>query len=397
MRRYISILNYILIITALAAISFGCSTANQDSPLSFVDASGNHPDGWLSAHRGYAQPDGSPCMDCHGDDLAGGITSVSCSTDSYNGQSCHAGGPAFHPAEWVSTHREFAQPDGTLCMECHGDDLLGGTSGVSCSTDSFNGQSCHGSGPAFHPADWLDSSLTGNAWHGDAYDYGFRINGSICADCHGTIIGVTWPDLPDPSDCVECHFTSTGGMYPIGSDWTHGAASHSSFLNSPEEPVCVACHEVNISFGNLGNLDSCHNCHEVATHDVEYLDHDADADDSGKFDSLCSSCHAITGTSPNTGAPLCISCHTDGSPYTQTNCTSCHGNPPNIDDEHGEHSGEATCDECHQGAGSGSGLNHFYDDELDLEFTAATDMVFNGSSCTGTCHEKEHENENWLK
>ena len=151
------------------------------------------------------------------------------------------------------------------------------------------------------------------------------------------------------------------------------------------------CHDVNISFDNQ---PSCHNCHDLPTHDVEYLDHNVVVPDSGDFNTLCSTCHAISGTSPNAGAPECVVCHTAGSPYTQTNCTSCHGNPPNTG-EHGEHSGEATCDECHQGAGSGSGLNHFYDNELDQEFTAATDMVFNGSSCTGTCHGEEHTNETW--
>jgi len=332
MRRYITILKQATLILALAALISGCSTANQDSPLSLVNAAGNHPDGWITAHGTYAEPDGSFCMDCHGDDLSGGITGVSCSSDAVG---------------------------------------------------------CHSGGPAFHPADWLDSSLTGNAWHGDAYDNGYLINDLNCFVCHDTIIGITWPD---PSDCVVCHFTSTGGRYPIVSGWAHASTLHSSFAGSPEESVCVACHDVNISFGNQ---PSCHNCHDLPTHDVEYLDHDLDVPDSSDFTTLCSTCHAVTGTSPNTGAPICVTCHTVGSPYTQTNCTSCHGNPPNIDDEHGEHIGEATCDECHQGAGSGSGLNHYYDNELDLEFTAATDMVFNGSSCTGTCHEKEHENENW--
>jgi hypothetical protein len=339
MRRYISILKYILIITALAAISFGCSsTVNPESPLSLVDASGNHPDGWIVAHGQYAAPDGSLCMDCHGDDLAGGITGVSCSSDAVG---------------------------------------------------------CHSGGPAFHPADWLDSSLTGNAWHGDAYDNGFQINGSICADCHGTIIGITWPDLPDPSDCVECHFTSTGGRYPIDSGWAHATTEHSSFAGSAEETVCVACHDVNISFGNQ---DSCHNCHDLPTHDVEYLDHDLDVPDSSDFTTLCSTCHAITGTSPNAGAPECVTCHTVGSPYTQTNCTSCHGNPPNTG-EHNKHENEgASCDDCHQGAGSGSGLNHFYDIEVDIDFSEPG-FTYISDQCTGTCHigsePEDHDNEDW--
>ncbi|MCK5351866.1 hypothetical protein KAJ77_04775, partial [bacterium] len=62
MRRFSITLIMIMLILVLATMISSCSTANQDSPLSLVDASGNHPDGWLSAHRGYAQPDGSLCM-----------------------------------------------------------------------------------------------------------------------------------------------------------------------------------------------------------------------------------------------------------------------------------------------------------------------------------------------
>jgi len=331
MNRSRNVLFQIILIAAMAALFYSCSTTNQDSPLSFVDASGNHPGGWIAAHGSYAEPDGSLCMDCHGDDLAGGITGVSCSSDAVG---------------------------------------------------------CHSGGPAFHPADWLDSSLTGNAWHGDAYTNGFLVNGiNDCVDCHEP------PALDDPAEgkCIICHFTLSGNKSPGG--WAHASTLHSSFAGSPEESVCVACHEINISFGNQ---PSCHNCHDnPVAHEVEYLDHNTDVPDSGNFTSQCSTCHAISGTSPNASAPLCVSCHTESSPYSGANCTSCHGNPPNTG-EHGEHSGETTCDECHQGAGSGSGLNHFYDEELDQDFiTAITDMVFNGTSCSGTCHGKEHESENW--
>ena len=371
----------------ITALLSSCSTVNEDSPLRFIDPSGNHPDGWVETHRQYAQPDGSPCMDCHGDDLAGGISGVSCSTDSFGGQSCHASGPAFHPADWVSTHSEFARPDGTPCFECHGVDLLGGISGVSCSSDSFNGQSCHGNGPAFHPTDWLDSSLTGNDWHGDAYDNFFQINGLECADCHDT--ATTWPG---DGDCVVCHFSPTGARSPGG--WAHAdtGTAHAAFAGSPEQAVCVVCHDVNISFGNQ---ESCHNCHGVAPHDVEYLDHDLDVPDQSGFDTQCSSCHAITGISPDTGAPECDACHINGSPYTQTNCGSCHGNPPGSG-EHGEHI-SASCDECHLNAGSGTGLNHFYDGEVDVQFIQSVTYV--GGECSGTCHigseSDDHNNRNW--
>jgi len=330
MRRYPRILKHIFISIIVAAAIVSCSTVNPDSPLSFVDPSGNHPDGWITAHGSFSAPDGTPCMDCHGDDLAGGI------------------------------------------------------SGVSCSSDAVG---CHTGGPAFHPEDWLDSSLTGNDWHGDAYDNGFQVNGLDCWECHEP------PDLDDPDGgkCIICHFTLGGGRSPGG--WTH-AEDHSAWAGSPEESVCVNCHEVNISFGNQ---PTCHNCHDIVVHDVEYLDHDQDVPDPGDFTSQCSFCHAITGTSPNSGAPLCISCHTESSPYSGANCTSCHGNPPTSGGgagEHGEHIGEAGCDDCHQGAGSGSGLNHFYDNEVDIEFSVSG-FTYIGGKCNGKCHGETHNNDGW--
>ncbi|MDF1525094.1 MAG: hypothetical protein RRA15_02900 [bacterium] len=378
-------LKYIFVCLIFAVAVANCSTANQDSPLSLINADGKHPGGWVSTHRGYALPDGSLCMDCHGDDLAGGISGVSCSSDMYNGQSCHASGPAFHPADWVTTHGAYAAPDGSPCMECHGDDLAGGTSGVSCSTDSFNGQSCHAGGPAFHPEDWLNKSAPGYTFHGNAYSDGIKVNGLDCVDCHDPL-GVIFPDA---GKCIICHFDRGGKKAPDG--WSHTIPydNHGDFFGSPEAPVCIACHEVSFRFGHLTE-DNCHNCHAVPTHDVEYLDHDLVVPTSGDFTTLCSTCHAISGTSPNEGAPECVTCHELGSPYTRTSCRSCHGNPPDTG-RHNKHENEGiNCEECHQGAGSGSGLNHFYDSVADVAFPTAINITYNGSSCTGDCHGTGH-------
>jgi hypothetical protein len=273
-------------------------------------------------------------------------------------------------------------------MDCHGDDLAGGISGVSCSSDAVG---CHSGGPAFHPADWLDKSLTGNAWHGDAYTNGFLVNGiNDCVDCHEP------PALDDPAGgkCIICHFTLSGGRSPGG--WAHAdtGTGHSSYAGSPEQSVCVACHDVNISFGNQ---DSCHNCHDVVIHAVPNLGHELSVPTSSQFTTQCSSCHSISGTSPNPGAPLCISCHKVGSPYIQTNCTSCHDDPPDTG-KHDKHENEgASCDDCHLNAGSGTGLNHFYDGEVDVEFLQS--VTYSGGECNGTCHigseSKDHDNKNW--
>lgn len=324
-----NLISLMLMMVLPAAVLSGCSTANQDSPVSLVDASGNHPGGWITAHGVYAAPDGSLCMDCHGDDLAGGI------------------------------------------------------SGVSCSSDAVG---CHSGGPAFHPADWLDKSATGNTWHAGAYQSGFQIGGLDCVDCHDPL-GSSYPD--DAGKCTTCHFTIAGARSPGG--WTHPPPyddNHGDFAGSPSvTAICLACHEVNYRFGNGPAGHGCESCH-----DVPYLDHNLAVPASGDFTARCSSCHTMDDP-PVTSKQDCTFCHVAGSPYIQTNCTSCHGRPPNTG-EHGEHSGEASCSECHLGAGSGSGLNHYYNDQVDVVFSASG-FTYSSGRCTGTCHGEVHDNENW--
>jgi predicted CxxxxCH...CXXCH cytochrome family protein len=91
------------------------------------------------------------------------------------------------------------------------------------------------------------------------------------------------------------------------------------------------------------------------------------------FPANCGSCHAVTGTSPVSGAPLCTTCHAAGSPLTALNCTSCHASPPNggtgaayanIAGAHATHitlngtGTPVTCNTCHNGLGSNT-LNHY--------------------------------------
>jgi hypothetical protein len=224
-----------LILIAAALLIASCSSVNPDSPFSFVDPSGNHPEGWYTGHGSFAAPDGAPCVPCHGDDLSGGVT------------------------------------------------------GVSCSSGSYNGQGCHTDGPAFHPADWLNKTATGSTWHADSYQDNIPINGNFCVDCH------TPPALDDPvsGKCLECHFSVGGMKAPAG--WAHGASGHQAYAGSPEEPVCVACHEINSSFGQE---PFCHNCHE--THP------DADWD--------TRALHGVAAKrppGPMAGFAVCAQCHGD--------------------------------------------------------------------------------------
>jgi len=93
------------------------------------------------------------------------------------------------------------------------------------------------------------------------------------------------------------------------------------------------------------------------------------------FPANCGTCHAVTGTSPVSAAPLCTTCHVAASPLTSLNCTSCHASPPsggapagaaypNVPGAHATHIAlnsagtPIACDTCHNGLGGGT-LNHY--------------------------------------
>ena len=261
-----------LILAAVAA--FGCSKATTTGGL--VDANGNHPAGFVTAHPSFAAPDGSACTECHGSDFRGGIVKVSCFSASRNGAACHATGPAFHPANWVDTK----------------------TRGTS-------------------------------AWHGGAYLGDVRINGLQCSGCH--TLGTD--GTPGTGKCVECHFTYTAApvrRIPVGNPTVHNwtsfqTAGHSdpAFANDPVvNAVCIACHETNIRFANPPQ--ECHNCHGAAPafHPAGWsapTQHGEAAKDA---------------PSANRGFPFCQTCHVAlfagiGSAPSCINNAACHGNSNN--------------------------------------------------------------------
>ncbi len=129
-------LGVLLVVASIVAV--GCGTSNSQSPFD-ADAQ-KHPAGWLPAgHMTAAQADIAACEECHGSDLMGGISKVSCTT-------CHLGGPAdvhlasYNNYDWSQAgHGQYVVFSGngaTACRNvyCHGNDLKGvANSGPSCS------------------------------------------------------------------------------------------------------------------------------------------------------------------------------------------------------------------------------------------------------------------------
>jgi hypothetical protein len=122
--------------------AWGCGDANPEA--SFDTDEGVHGGGWLPAgHAGQAEININSCKSCHGDDLLGGISLVSCT-------SCHLGGT-------MAVHLETV--DGVPWLE--GLSAGHGLYVVANGINSCRNTSCHG------------TNLEGVAQSGPA-----------CAECH---------------------------------------------------------------------------------------------------------------------------------------------------------------------------------------------------------------------
>lgn len=268
----------------------GCSDAKQSGQ--FNPDTGRHGTGWLPLSHAQAvsagtttNPSSVSCAECHGSDLKGGISNVSCT-------SCHLGGPfAAHPAAWtiaVLDHGPTVSQNGTPpCANryCHGPALTGVVdSGPSCST-------CHSM--PFDPAT------------------------IVCGSCH--------------------HIPPTGSIFP------DIAGKHAQHMALGAYITCITCHQG--SDGASGTVLHFNRVVEVAF-DPAYIAKSGGTPTFGGLSAACSniSCHGGQVT-PNwvTGAldvnVQCSSCHAYGttqynSYYTGQHflhviekgvaCTACH-------------------------------------------------------------------------
>jgi hypothetical protein len=124
----------------LAGILLFTACGTPNSQASFDADTQKHTEGWLPAgHATAARESTNSCAQCHGSDLAGGVSNVSCTK-------CHIGGTtSVHPATWAGTaiqrnHGPYVVANSSSScknVSCHGSTLKGVTdSGPSCS-------SCH--------------------------------------------------------------------------------------------------------------------------------------------------------------------------------------------------------------------------------------------------------------
>jgi hypothetical protein len=340
----------ILVYFLICASLLGCSTAS-DTAVSVLDASGRHPAGWVATGGGnhpavyLAAP--ATCKECHGADLTGGISAVSCFSANRSGMTCHAQGPVGHPVGWSapSAHGVHAKAvasgtDGMkFCSACHGADYRGsGTNQKDCLR-------CHTTAP--HPAKpWFGGAMTHKTTD--------PTNAPACAVCHTNRLNLSptgAATLPataviGTTGCFNntlCH-----GQLGHPADWSapasHGSAAKAAPGTTQGLNYCTQCHGSN--FVN-GTGTSCKTCHTSAPHPAAPW--------------RGTTASGTTHTTTDQGnAPVCGRCHAGGARLatpgalvpnaTCFNNTLCHGAAtahafPNPGSAH--KSSTTGCSSCH--------------------------------------------------
>jgi len=391
-----------LLLLAAAVFAAGCTTSNTSGgggqPVNHLEPSGNSVAGWVvptggSLHAGAATNEyisgesPSSCSSCHGSDLSGGISKVSCFG---NTAGCHHG----TIPGWVATP-PAAQPHGNSaktapgdgsffsCQICHGSNFSGGGANQSC----LNNAACHGAGVAspHAPKPWRGSPYT----HTDTN----TSNVPVCAQCHypgSPNNPANHPATPAPAGTAPGCFNSTlchgeGGVpHPVDNAWVttppapqpHGNDAKATPSSITGFAYCQTCHGsgTNFSGGSSGvsctNTAGCHGATVSSPHPKDWL-----PDNTYKHNttspgnaSVCAYCHR----NANPGTPGCFNntlCHgavaahpvpyNDNSHYTVTSatfpgsCGTCHAvsgapvNPPEPN----------PCQTCHVAASPLTALN----------------------------------------
>lgn len=266
-----------------------------------------------------------------------------------------------HGSKYFLTNQQRDEHN-ALCSSCHGANLDGGTSGVSC-----NNNSCHG-------GDWKS-----------------------CNFCHGSAPAQSNPPVGVGGETL----TNT---LAVGRHVAHlnASSSHVAF-------ACSSCHAV----PTAGNVS--HALQYVPSAGLQTPGHHGDVAFSGVASGMTWNVNATQGN-PVTARGTCVGgCHSNGNggppnvtPYWAggswtTPCNNCHSDPPN-NGEHDKHvNGEnLPCSSCHFPANSATHLNGQTDVRTNINGPSGGGVTYNPNACgngnpgcTGTCHGESHNAECW--
>jgi hypothetical protein len=204
---------------------------------------------WKEAENHGPNAEGSAkkvCAKCHGSDYTGDDIDEDGTNDVPSCYKCHAGDSIYpHSDTWTDDHQSVAAAGTEDCQSCHGTDLTGGLSDVSCN------DACHDSDTYPHDDDWE----TGHQSFGDSKQY------SACSSCHNLYSDEAKEGSSAPG-CRSCHY-----YYPHEEEWNAELTSgdlDNGTLDDDETPANLVNDHHSKAFvylGQKGSSNECKRCH----------------------------------------------------------------------------------------------------------------------------------------
>jgi len=364
MNRIITLI-YLVFISSL--IFIGCSELEDN--ITTVSNPGIHGEGVMNLnspnfHGNYFDKwKFSDCQNCHARNFQGGLTPVNCAdANCHPALNIHQDSSGVFNQSSSNFHGRYLQTNSfTDCQQCHGENLAGGLSSPSCAT-CHSAISVHKTGiiepasPNFHGKNPLSGEFVNcQSCHGENFTGG--ISSPSCATCHSAIsihkIGIIDPSSPNfhgkyplPNgftDCQQCHGQNFAGgnLSPTCITCHSSIIVHKSGISDPASPNfhgknpltgefenCQQCHGANFTGGSIS--PSCATCHTAISVHKSGINDPSSANFHGKYLANnnwnlpnCSQCHGPT-YSGGTQSPTCLTCHSQpGGPEA---CNTCHGN-----------------------------------------------------------------------
>lgn len=266
-------------------------------------------DGQSYHKTGYYNPQ-TNCVECHGNDLKGGSYKGGATPSCYK---CHSNlwaGFSDHTilltgSDGSSYHKAgYAFPQ-TNCVQCHGSDLKGGTYNGSATKSCYQ---CHSDiWTALSDHTILLTGIDGTGYH----KLGYNDPATNCVQCHGSDLkGGTYNGSATKS-CYQCH---NSAVWDWRSTHTVSIGSHwhkPGFFNPTTN--CVQCHGSDLKGGSSGS--SCYNssCHSTAVWDWKstHTKNKHGVLHMSGSSSACTKCHGADLRGGISGSS-CYQCHSNG-------------------------------------------------------------------------------------
>jgi len=255
MRTLTSLIKLITIAWAAAAL-FACSSSNNGtSPAVMLDNTGNHPANWVQVHKNPIIATGSvsACTECHGSDLQGGISQVTCfstnPTYSVSGYKCHF----TSPGNVIPT----SITDTAGCVSCHG-----GANGPTDSTNTQqpNRQFAHGAHTAL-------SGVTCDACHlGAGAGTTIHAKATATGGYNSATVNVDATQFTAETPGATFGYTPASGT--CSSISCHGNGGNASKLPNKNPPLTIRTlpwQTGKIDMTDQAHYNDCFQCHESGT------------------------------------------------------------------------------------------------------------------------------------